>query len=86
MLWCLVAKIKYSGLLPGDIIYKSNKVVGATEGYAHLPTIYELVKLVNLANVSSTFHSIPQIVRESAFDPFKYFRYSLWIFITKLGI
>ena len=73
---------KYNGLLPGDITYKSNKVAGASKGYAHLPTIFELKKLLPV-NIAHKFYSIPQVLRAKGFDPFKYFRYSIWIFLTK---
>jgi ubiquinone/menaquinone biosynthesis C-methylase UbiE len=73
---------KYNGLLPGDITYKSNKVAGASKGYAHLPTIFELKKLLPV-NIAHKFYSIPQVLRSKEFDLFKYFRYSIWIFLTK---
>ena len=74
---------KYDGLLPGDITYESNKVDGATKGYAHLPTIFELKKLLPI-NTTPKFYSIPQVLGGKGFDPLKYFRYSIWIFLTKL--
>jgi ubiquinone/menaquinone biosynthesis C-methylase UbiE len=74
---------KYDGLLPGDITYESNKVDGATKGYAHLPTIFELKKLLPV-NIAHKFYSTPQVLGGKKFDPFKYFRYSIWIFLTKL--
>ena len=73
---------KYNGLLPGDIIYKSNKVAGASKGYAHLPTIFELKKILPV-NIAHKFYSIPQVLGGKGVDPFKYFRYSIWIFLTK---
>lgn len=81
--WCRVANREYSGLLPGDIVYKSNKVVDAPEGYAHLPTIFELNKILP-KNVPHKFYSIPQILKDrKSFDLMKYFRYSIWIFLEK---
>jgi ubiquinone/menaquinone biosynthesis C-methylase UbiE len=78
--WCQVAGRKYTGLLPGDIVYKSNKVAGAPEGYAHLPTIFELKKILP-KNATHKFYSIPQILNDwKSFDLMKYFRYSIWIF------
>lgn len=74
---------KYNGLLPGDIVYESNKVAGASVGYAHLPSIFELKKLIP-KNVNHKFYSIPQILSEmKSFDLMKYFRYSIWIFLKK---
>lgn len=81
-----MANSKYDWLLPGDIIYESNKVSGAPLGYAHLPTLWELVKLTNLSDhyqVKRKFLSIPQIVHKYKFDPLKFFRYSTWIIIEK---
>jgi len=79
--WCQLVRKEYNGLLPGDIVYKSNKVVGAPDGYAHLPTIFELKKLIP-KNVNYKFYSIPQILNERS-DLMKYFRYSIWIFLKK---
>ncbi len=73
---------KYKGLLPGDIIYESNKVLGASQGYAHLPTIFELKKLVP-KNTKYKFYSIPQIVKNRRKDLYKIFRYSIWVAINK---
>lgn len=83
MFWHQLVGKEYKGLLPGDIVYKSNKVVGAPEGYAHLPTIFELKKLLP-KNITHKFYSIPQILSErKSFDSMKYFRYSIWIFLKK---
>ena len=83
MFWHNLVGKEYKGLLPGDIVYKSNKVVGASEGYAHLPTIFELKKLL-LKDVANEFYSIPQILnKRKSFDLVKYFRYSIWIFLKK---
>lgn len=83
MFWYRLAGKEYNGLLPGDIVYKSNKVAGAPEGYAHLPTIFELKKLLP-KNATHKFYSIPQIlINRKNFDLIKYFRYSIWIFLKK---
>ena len=82
MTLCWIFGKRYAGLLPGDIIYESNKVVGASKGYAHLPTIFELRKLTP-AHISPKFYSIPQIIEERRTDLFKYFRYSIWTLLTK---
>lgn len=82
LLYCYLAKKPYTGLLPGDIIYKSNKVIGAPKGYAHLPNIFELIRLIP-KNAEFKFYSIPQITQNRRFDFIKFFRYSIWIFITK---
>lgn len=84
--WCRVANRKYTGFLPGDIIYKSNKVIGAPEGYAHLPTIFELNK-ISPKNVARKFYSIPQILnQQKSFNLINYFRYSIWIFLRKSDV
>ena len=83
MFWHRLARKEYKGLLPGDIVYKSNKVVGASKGYAHLPTIFELKKLLP-RNVTHEFYSIPQILnKRKSFDLVKYFRYSIWFLLKK---
>ena len=83
--WCRVTDREYNGLLPGDIVYKSNKVAGAPEGYAHLPTIFELNNILP-KNVDHRFYSIPQILKgRKSFDLIKYLRYSIWIFLRKPG-
>lgn len=79
---CHLMNKKYDGLLPGDITYESNKVAGATKGYAHLPTIFELKKLLPV-NTAHKFYSIPQVLGDKRFDLLKYFRYSIWIFLNK---
>ncbi len=81
MLLYRVINREYLGLLPGDIVYEANKAEGASIGYAHLPTIIELTALLP-KDVSHDFYSIPQILGKK-FDPFKYFRYSIWVFLTK---
>lgn len=73
---------KYDGLLPGDMVYPSNKVKDATEGYAHIPTIFELKRLVPQETKFKVL-SIPEIVYNRSFDPLKYFRYSLWLILEK---
>lgn len=74
---------QYAGLLPGDIIYPSNKVRNATEGYAHLPTFFELTCLVP-NKVLYRIRSITQITSaKERIDPLKYLRYSIWLILTK---
>lgn len=80
ILYCYFINKKYEGLLPGDIIYRANKTKDASVGYAHLPTIFELFKLIP-KGYKFKFYSIPQINGENKYDFFKYFRYSIWIFI-----
>jgi len=82
ILLCRLVKKEYSGLLPGDIVYEANKVVGASKGYAHLPSIFELARLLP-NNTPHRFYSIPQITEDKKFDFFKYFRYSIWISLSK---
>lgn len=83
LFYCYLTRKSYTELLPGDIIYESNKVIGAPKGYAHLPTIFELIRLIP-KNTRFKFYSIPQITKNKKFDVFKFFRYSIWIFITKV--
>jgi len=80
LIWCKLFKVKYVGLLPGDITYKANKVDGAPEGFAHLPTIYEFKKILPDRSKYS-IKSIPEIRGLKKNDLLKYFRYSFWIII-----
>lgn len=80
---CRLIRKPYAGLLPGDIIYESNKVEGAPEGYAHLPTVFELMRLIP-KKTNFKFYSIPQILADRKFDFFKFFRYSIWLFIQRV--
>jgi ubiquinone/menaquinone biosynthesis C-methylase UbiE len=83
--WCWLTGKQYTGLLLGDIVYKSNKVADAPEGYAHLLTIFELKRLLP-KGITYKFYSIPQILKDQkSFDLMKYFRYSIWIFLSKPG-
>jgi len=80
-LYLLVGK-KYGDLLPGDMIYPANKVKGAPEGYAHIPTIFELKRLIP-PEVKYKIYSIPEISGMKKFDCLRYFRYSLWLMLCK---
>jgi len=80
--FCWLFRKQYTGLLPGDIIYESNKVVGASKGYTHLPTVFELTRMTP-ARISCKFYSIPQITGEHNLDLLKYCRYSIWVLLTK---
>jgi|GEM_PF-1136796 len=70
----------YDDLLPGDITYKANKVDSASDGYAHLPTVFELKTWVPNGK-RYVFLSIPQITKRIKNDLLKYIRYSIWIVI-----
>lgn len=85
LFYCFLFEKQYKRLLPGDIVYKANKSEDAPKGYAHLPTIFELRKLMP-QNVKIKFYSIPQIIQGKKFDILKFFRYSIWIFIIKKNI
>lgn len=85
LFYCYLFGKRYQGLLPGDIVYRANKTKEASEGYAHLPTIFELKKLMP-KNAKFKFYSIPQITQDKKIDLLKFFRYSIWIFITKKNI
>jgi SAM-dependent methyltransferase len=82
MALCCLTKRKYQSLLPGDIIYRSNKVEGAPVGYAHLATPFELKRLLPPKSTYE-FCSIPEITGEKEIDLLKYFRYSIWILLRK---
>lgn len=73
---------EYKGLLPGDMVYPSNKVKSATVGYAHIPNIFELKTMIP-EGIKFNVLSIPEIVYNKKFDPLKYFRYSLWLILEK---
>lgn len=81
ILYAWLKNKKYYGLLPGDIVYESNKVKTASKGYAHLPTVFELTRLTP-KDIDLKFYSIPQI-QGKRFDLFKFFRYSIWLFLKK---
>lgn len=85
IMFCFILRKRYKGLLPGDIVYEANKVASASKGYAHLPTIFELKKMVP-ARSSPKFFSIPEILNKDKTDLFKYFRYSIWILIAKSNV
>lgn len=70
----------YMGLLPGDIVYRANKVESASDGFAHLPTVFELKTWIP-DNKKYIFLSIPQITRGIKRDILKFIRYSIWIVI-----
>lgn len=82
MLYFWIKSKKYDDLLPGDIVYKANKIETASKGYAHLPTIFELLRLMP-KGIKFKFYSIPQINKKKKIDFLKFFRYSIWIFIKK---
>ncbi len=82
MFYCFLTGKLYKGLLPGDIIYESNKIIGAPRGYAHLPTVFELIRLMP-KHIKFKFYSIPQIMYNKKFDLLKFFRYSIWVFMIK---
>lgn len=77
---CKLINKPYNGLLPGDITYKANKVDSASDGYAHLPTIFELKTWIPNGK-RYVFLSIPQITKMVENDFLKYIRYSIWIMI-----
>lgn len=65
---------RYAGLLPGDITYEANKVEGASEGYAHLPAIFEIDSYLKNGRLLSIY----EITGRKKKDYFKPFRYSIW--------
>lgn len=79
---CILFEKEYRGLLPGDMVYPSNKVKGAPEGYAHIPTVFELRKLIP-KGIKYKINSSPEIAGLLKFDPLRFFRYALWITLEK---
>lgn len=65
---------EYSGLFPGDITYPANKAAGASEGFAHLPTIFEVESYLK----EGKLYSIHQVIGTKKIDFLKPFRYSIW--------
>lgn len=80
MFLCKLVNKPYGSLLPGDITYKANKVDGASDGYAHLPTIFEIKTWIPNGK-KYVFLSIPQITKRIKNDLLKHIRYSIWIVI-----
>jgi ubiquinone/menaquinone biosynthesis C-methylase UbiE len=80
--FCNLANKKYNDFLPGDIIYENNKIIGLTVGFTHIPSIFELEKLAKKVGCKAKFLSIPE-VKSGRKDLFKYFRYSICMFIDK---
>ncbi|MCL5782203.1 MAG: methyltransferase domain-containing protein [Patescibacteria group bacterium] len=76
MLWCKFFKIHYSGLLPGDITYKSNKVHGASDGFAHIPTVFEFKSTIP-RNLIYEIKSIPEIRGSKKLTKVRYILHSL---------
>lgn len=74
--------VSYEGLLPGDFVYSSGKIKSAPAGYLHLPSVFE-IKMMIPQNTKFLFTSTPELLSDNKNDIFKYFRYSLWIIITK---
>ncbi len=70
-----ILKIYYGGLFPGDIVYKANKASTASQGYAHLPNIFEIRRYLK----NSKTKSIYQIIGVKNHDWLKLFRYSIWV-------
>lgn len=64
----------YGGLLPGDIVYPANKAKGASDGYAHLPSIGEVKSYLKGGRV----YSIYELIGIKRKDILKPFRYSIW--------
>lgn len=72
--WAHIRNRPYNGLFPGDITYPANKAKGASDGYAHLPTIYEVKSYLR----SGETHSIYEVTGAKKKDWLKPFRYSIW--------
>lgn len=72
--YSILANRQYRDLLPGDITYKANKVESAEDGYAHLPTIFEIKSYLH----KQKLYSIYEITNQKKLDILKPFRYSIW--------
>lgn len=72
--WSRLTGKAYTGLFPGDITYPANKAKGATDGYAHLPTIFEVKSYLK----SGETRSIYEVIGMKRKDWLKPFRYSIW--------
>jgi 2-polyprenyl-3-methyl-5-hydroxy-6-metoxy-1,4-benzoquinol methylase len=72
--FCKLTNKKYNGLLPGDITYPANKAKGASDGYAHLPTIFEVKSYLKSGRTTS----IHEVIGRKNKDWLKPFRYSIW--------
>jgi len=76
----LIRRDKYTGLLPGDIVYKANKVEEASIGYAHLCTPREIKQLAP-KGYDFCLRSIHEVVSGKR-DMLRNFRYSIWLLIN----
>lgn len=65
---------EYHGLFPGDMTYPANKATGASNGFAHLPTVLEVKSYLKKGRL----YSIHQVIGVKKIDIFKPFRYSIW--------
>lgn len=74
--------VGYDGLFPGDITYPANKAEGATDGYAHLPTIFEVKKYLKHGKT----YSIYEVIKQKKKDYLKPFRYSIWTVEENVGM
>lgn len=64
----------YDGLFPGDITYPANKAKGASDGYAHLPSIFEVKSYLKNGKTQSIY----EVIGDRRFDVLRPFRYSIW--------
>jgi len=72
--WAKLFQRPYDGLFPGDITYPANKAQGASDGYAHLPSILEIKSYLK----SGRTQSIYEVIGTMRKDWLKPFRYSIW--------
>lgn len=75
LITCQLFKKPYTGLFPGDITYPANKAKNASDGYAHLPTIFEIKSYLKHGETKSIY----EITNIKKKDWLKSFRYSIWI-------
>lgn len=86
---CRLFNRAYLDLLPGDITYKADKVLGAPEGYAHLVNFFELRRLLkdlkSLKVKGVKLVSSREICGWRDWPILRFFRYAIWLKIEKEG-
>lgn len=70
-----ISNRQYHGLYPGDITYPANKSKDASDGYAHLPSIFEIRSYLKDGKIQSIY----EVIGSKKRDWLKLFRYSIWV-------
>ena len=68
----------YNGLLPGDVVYVATKVRDAPVGFAHIPSLRQLRRLIPNGTHLSVC-SAEELINRPRQDRLRWFRYSLWL-------